>query len=332
LVPCRRERDYDPDVATVRFSAEIQTTGVNPYVEVPKRVTDALAAAAAAGEIPRAVAGRIRVAGTMSAGARGVPVAANLVPVKGRGHRLYVNGGMRAAAGVGVGDTVSFTLRAEADGEVTLPPDLAAALSAGAARTAFQGLTAAHRRELLRYVDDARSPDTRAKRVAATVAQVVGGTTDGVHKGRLDRPLWTCPRCGNSFVTRNLKHSCARHELDDAFAGKPSQIRVYFERLRTTVEALGPVTLVAYRDRIAFMGLVRFAAAVPRQRWLDVELWLARRVDSPRMHKIETLTPRAHIHTVRIAEAHQIDAELAGWLAEAYTIGQRQHLKSTRSG
>ena len=36
-----------------------------------------------------------------------------------------------------------------------------------------------------------------------------------------DRPLWRCPECGHTFVTRNLWHSCGRYTLDPHFAGKP---------------------------------------------------------------------------------------------------------------
>ena len=96
-----------------RFRAEIYKQGPNPYVDVPQRVTRAFASPARAG--------RISVQGTLN----GTPILATLVPVgKGR-HRLYVNGGMRSATGVAVGDTVSFQLRAISPDSVPLPSDLA---------------------------------------------------------------------------------------------------------------------------------------------------------------------------------------------------------------
>ena len=82
-----------------RFRARIRKQGVNPYVEVPARVSRALAR--------WAQSGRVRVEGRLNR----TPVRANLVPTR-QGHRLYVNGGMRAAAGVSVGDTATFALRA----------------------------------------------------------------------------------------------------------------------------------------------------------------------------------------------------------------------------
>ena len=101
-----------------RFRAEIRRQGPNPYVDVPARVSAALA--------PHAQAGRMQVEGTV----RGTAFRATLIPVGGGRRRLYLAGGVRAAAGVGVGDSVEIALRAVGPDEVTVPADLAAALAA----------------------------------------------------------------------------------------------------------------------------------------------------------------------------------------------------------
>ncbi len=147
---------------------------------------------------------------------------------------------------------------------------------------------------------------------------------------RTDRELWTCPSCGRSFVTRNMYHSCVDRSLEDAFHGIPDNIRELFELVRRTVESCGPVTLVPYADRVAFMVRVRFCGARPRKRWLDVEFWLTRRAESPRFHRIETLTPYTHIHTVRLTEPSDVDSELGDWLREAYAVGRQEHLRPAR--
>lgn len=237
-----------------RFRARVFIAGINPYVDVPARVSRAFA--------PHARGGRVRVECTL----KGVSMQATLVPVKGGRHRLYLHGGMRAAAGVVVGDTVSFSLRASGD-EVPVPADLARGL--GSARAAFDALGAARRRELVRFIEAARTPALRERRIVETVDHLAGRAAEPARKAAvaLDRPLWTCPKCGNSFVTRNMNHSCARHTLDDPFTGKPPAIRALFDRLRARVDACGPgVKLVAYRDRIAFMVKVRFAGAPDAQR------------------------------------------------------------------
>jgi hypothetical protein len=76
----------------------------------------------------------------------------------------------REAAGVAAGDTVTVDIEVDsAPREVTLPADLEAAMD-DAARTAYDGLSHTHRKEWVRWVEEAKKPETRAARVAKTVA------------------------------------------------------------------------------------------------------------------------------------------------------------------
>ena len=136
----------DDEAPTASFEAIVHKQGPNAYVDVPASVTRAFSAYAAAG--------RNRVLGDLN----GVPVNATFVPVGRKGQRLYVNGGMRSAARVGVGDTVRFDLRPTREEDVTPSEDLAAALAAQRARPVFDALSPSNRRQLLRFIDDARAP------------------------------------------------------------------------------------------------------------------------------------------------------------------------------
>jgi hypothetical protein len=69
-----------------------------------------------------------------------------------------------------------------------------------------------------------------------------------------------------------------------------------------------------------------FAQVTPKLRWLDGHVVLARRFEHPRFHRIQTISPRNHVHSFRITSAHEIDKEFASWLAEAYAVGQQRHL------
>jgi hypothetical protein len=302
------------------FRAQIQIAGVNPYVEVPAEVSAALA------EYARAR--RIRVEGRLN----GVEFQATLVPVRDGGHRLYVPGGLRTAAGVGVGEIVDFQVEGRVPDDVRPPEDLAAALAARPpSAEMFAGLPPSHRRELIRWLEDARTEATRQRRMDQIVDRELG--RDVSNPGaRAGRPLWSCPKCGRSFVSRSIYHACGQWTLDDSFAGRPPQIRELFEAVHAVISGFGPVTLVPYRDRVAFMERVRFAGVVPRNRWLEVKFWLPRRIESPRLGKVESLSPYTHIHALRIAALDEIDDELTGWLREAYAVGRQEHLKGTSAG
>jgi hypothetical protein len=77
----------------------------------------------------------------------------------------------RAAAGVVAGDEVEVDIEADtAPREVAVPSDLADALtSRGALRDFFDALAYSHRKEWVRWVEDAKRPETRSARIATTV-------------------------------------------------------------------------------------------------------------------------------------------------------------------
>jgi hypothetical protein len=140
--------------------------------------------------------------------------------------------------------------------------------------------------------------------------------------------MWRCGSCGRTFANRNQTHTCAEPgDLDRHFAAAAPDVRAAFDRMLDVVKTLGPVTVLAEKTRIALHVRMSFAAFMPRRSWLSGHLVLARRVDSPRFHKIETYSPRNVLHAFRVGSADDIDDEFAGWLAEAYRVGEQQHLR-----
>jgi hypothetical protein len=141
------------------------------------------------------------------------------------------------------------------------------------------------------------------------------------------QPMWACPRCGRSFANRNQPHACgpldtlARH-LD----GKDPEVVAIYRRLVELAERNGPVTVLAEKTRVAFQVRMSFAAFTLRRRWVDGHVVLARRLEHPRFRRIETFSPRNHLHQFRLERLEQVDEEVAAWLAEAYRVGEQRHL------
>jgi hypothetical protein len=81
----------------------------------------------------------------------------------------------RAAAGVEAGEEITVEIENDtAPREVTLPEDLADAMDA-AARATYDGLAFTHRKEWVRWVEEAKTPETRTVRIAKTVAALREG-------------------------------------------------------------------------------------------------------------------------------------------------------------
>ncbi len=298
------------------FDATLGKQGMNYCVDVPPDVSHDFA--------PWGHARRIAVEGTAS----GAELRATLMPAGQGRHRLFLHSSTRNTAGIAAGDRVALRLRAISPEDVRPPRDVAAALTRSNAVAPFARLSASHRRELLRHVDAARTPAHRKQRIGEIIDYVLGKKAAAKRQtGHAQRSLWVCPSCGNEFVNRNQYHSCRRYELGDAFAGKPAMVRKLYDRLATMISAMGPVKVIAYRDKVSFMVRVRFAGVVPRRDWLDVVFWTSRRIDDERFHKIETLKPDVHLHLLRVTDASQLDDEVASWLRESYAVGCQEHLK-----
>jgi hypothetical protein len=83
----------------------------------------------------------------------------------------------RAHAGVAAGDEVEVHIESDtAARDVTLPSDLAEALREdGPAQSFFESLAYTHRKEWIRWIEEAKKPDTRANRVEVAVEALGAG-------------------------------------------------------------------------------------------------------------------------------------------------------------
>jgi hypothetical protein len=82
----------------------------------------------------------------------------------------------RDAAGVAPGDKVKVSIALD-EGErgVDVPEDLAAALAKAKATETFAKLAPSHRKEYVRWITEAKRPETRAKRIAEAVPLISQG-------------------------------------------------------------------------------------------------------------------------------------------------------------
>jgi len=96
------------------------------------------------------------------------------VAVRGGQFLIPLSAENRTAAGVAAGDEVEVELTLDtAPREVEVPADLAEALAADpAARKVFDGLPFTHRKEYVRWIEEAKKPETRANRVAKTLEKL----------------------------------------------------------------------------------------------------------------------------------------------------------------
>jgi Bacteriocin-protection, YdeI or OmpD-Associated/Domain of unknown function (DUF1905) len=147
---------------TQRFTAELRDArGGGAVFDVPHEVAEALA------------------------GAKRPPVVVTIgghtfrtrIAVYGGQPLVGVSKANRAAAGIAVGDRFPVELALDTEPRiVAVPDDLAAALAADPpAAATFDQLSHTHRREYVAWIEEAKRPETRARRVAGTLDRLREG-------------------------------------------------------------------------------------------------------------------------------------------------------------
>ena len=94
----------------------------------------------------------------------------------GVGH-IVVNRAVKAATGVDAPDRVQVVMELDTEPRrVRIPDDLAQALARDPdAKDAFAQLSFTHRREYIEWVEEAKRPETRARRIEQTLERVLSG-------------------------------------------------------------------------------------------------------------------------------------------------------------
>ncbi|MGB9178192.1 MAG: YdeI/OmpD-associated family protein [Pyrinomonadaceae bacterium] len=114
--------------------------------------------------------GRIPVAGTIN----GFPFRSSIFPTGSGTHYMAVNREMREGAGVKGGDRAHVLMETDtAPRTIDVPPELKKALSKSrTARARFDKLAYSHRKEYVKWIEAAKRPETRERRIEQVMAKL----------------------------------------------------------------------------------------------------------------------------------------------------------------
>jgi hypothetical protein len=111
---------------------------------------------------------RVSVSGTIN----GFAFRSSIFPTGKGTHYMVVNKDVRAGAQVRSGETITVSLQRDTEARVIIPPaDLSSALRKNRqAQAAWDMLSYSHQREHARAVEEAKRPETRARRIENALA------------------------------------------------------------------------------------------------------------------------------------------------------------------
>ncbi|MNS89883.1 hypothetical protein D3C72_1239100 [compost metagenome] len=147
------------------FSAEILKTGINPYVEVPDKVVQTVLKQAGREKGPVPVRGSLG----------GKPFKHTLLKFQGK-WTLYLNAGMRVAAGIDVGDIAKVRMEYDPQSRVeSIHPGLRSALEKSKkAAVAFAKLSVSHQGQISRYLKRLKSSESLERNIQVVLAHLKG--------------------------------------------------------------------------------------------------------------------------------------------------------------
>lgn len=148
------------------------------------------------------------------------------------------------------------------------------------------------------------------------------------------RPLWTCPKCGLKFVTKNLWHSCGRATLADWQQRMGPRALGLYKKFERLVSRCGPYHVSPAKTRIAFLGRVRFAGITRlSEEGMTCAFALPYALRSPRFVKVVEVVPGWWSHALRVCEPRELDDEVEAWLRRSYHLmGMQERLKRRSTG
>lgn len=150
---------------TTSFKAKIAIIGINPYILLPDNVLDALFEQAGKNKGP------IPVKGSLNTHA----FTQTLVKYSGK-WRLYLNGPMREAAGIDVGDMAEVKIGYDgAERKTAFHPKLEKALKNNKkASGVFENLPPYLQKEIMRYINQLKTEESIDKNVKKAIGFLLG--------------------------------------------------------------------------------------------------------------------------------------------------------------
>lgn len=125
--------------------------------------------------------GQIRIRGTYTFEGRRVDYRSSLFPIGDGRHYTVVNRPQREAIGAKADDTIHVTMALDTEERIVdVPDDLAALLEQHpAAAGAWGTMTYSAQKEYVDWINDAKRPETRQRRLTTTIERVTAGLRKG---------------------------------------------------------------------------------------------------------------------------------------------------------
>ena len=129
----------------------------------------------------------------------------------------------------------------------------------------------------------------------------MGGCRESVHR------CGCAPNAGGPSPTRTSRTPADRSTSPTTSKAEARRCARTYAAFVALLEENGPVVVLPEQTRIAFQVRMSFAQLTLRKAWAVGHLVLARRVEDPAFTKVETFSPRNHLHAFRLDGPDEVE-------------------------
>jgi Domain of unknown function (DUF5655) len=105
------------------------------------------------------------------------------------------------------------------------------------------------------------------------------------------------------------------------FVGGDPEVLATYDRLLAVLRELGPFTEEPKKTSVHLVRATGFAGVHPRKRSLILNLRTDRPLESARIARVEQVSKNRYHNEIKLERPADVDADLVGWLREAYLLG-----------
>ena len=118
-----------------------------------------------------------------------------------------------------------------------------------------------------------------------------------------------------------MRTSPTMYTVESHFTDKSPTVQEIYNNLMKALKKIGPITEEPQKTSLHLVHGSAFAGISTRKDALWLNIRLDHKLTSPRIHKVEQVSTRRFHNELKLTSPNEVDAELIGWLKEAYQIG-----------
>lgn len=128
-----------------------------------------------------------------------------------------------------------------------------------------------------------------------------------------------CYHCKH-WVNEGEAHDCWSTTEAALTRDLSADLREAWERLRETAAAFGEQRIYASHHSIMFSRKTCYFFVRPKQRYLELCVFLGRRLEAPQVRRVDQSSKSKHYHMIRITHRDEVEAPITDWLREAFEL------------